>query len=59
MAHNTDPNTGYGRVINDGNGHIKIVEAKEFTGDQSEHCCINAGIYLIKQDFFKELYQSA
>jgi bifunctional UDP-N-acetylglucosamine pyrophosphorylase/glucosamine-1-phosphate N-acetyltransferase len=50
IAHNTDPDTGYGRVIID-NENIKIVEAKEYTGETSEHCCINAGIYLIKKDF--------
>lgn len=53
MAHNTDPNTGYGRVIKDENGHTKIIEAKEYTGDPTEHCCINAGIYLIKKDFLE------
>lgn len=53
IAHNTDPNTGYGRVIKDANGHTKIVEAKEYTGDPTEHCCINAGIYLIKKDFLE------
>jgi bifunctional UDP-N-acetylglucosamine pyrophosphorylase/glucosamine-1-phosphate N-acetyltransferase len=53
MAHNTDPATGYGRVIKT-DSTIKIVEAKEFNEDASEHCCINAGIYLIKRDFLEK-----
>lgn len=53
MAHNTNPSTTYGRVIKDDHGHIKIIEAKEYTGDPMEHCCINAGIYLIKKDFLE------
>ena len=54
IAHNTDPNTGYGRIIKDEKGHTKIVEAKEYAGDPTEHCCINAGIYVIKKDFLKK-----
>ncbi len=53
MAHHTDPTTSYGRVMKTDN-KIKIVEAKEFTGDSSDHCCINAGIYLVKKSFIKE-----
>jgi bifunctional UDP-N-acetylglucosamine pyrophosphorylase/glucosamine-1-phosphate N-acetyltransferase len=47
---------GYGRVIQEGN-NIKIVEAKEFKGDATEHCCINAGIYLINRDFLEQHIQ--
>ena len=43
---------GYGRIVKDGD-RITIVEAKDFTGDIREHCCINAGIYLIKKDFLE------
>jgi bifunctional UDP-N-acetylglucosamine pyrophosphorylase / glucosamine-1-phosphate N-acetyltransferase len=53
-AHNADPSLeGYGRVIHD-NNHIKIVEARDFSGDTHEHCCINAGIYLFNSSFLKE-----
>lgn len=53
-AHNSDPSAGaYGRVIKK-NKCIKIIEAHEFDGDTYEHCCINAGIYLIQQKFLKE-----
>lgn len=44
--------TGYGRIIKTEHG-IKIVEAKDFTGDASDHCCINAGIYLFKRSFLE------
>lgn len=40
----------YGRVVKK-DTIIEIVEAKDFTGDPIEHCCINAGIYIIKRDF--------
>jgi bifunctional UDP-N-acetylglucosamine pyrophosphorylase/glucosamine-1-phosphate N-acetyltransferase len=51
VAHNIDPDlSAYGRVIQDGSS-IKIVEAKDDTRENSEHCCINAGIYLFKKDF--------
>lgn len=43
---------GYGRIVKTGD-HIAIVEAKDFTGDIREHCCINAGIYLIKKEFLE------
>lgn len=49
-AHHCDPNAMYGRVIK-GNDTVEIIEAKEFDGDLSEQCCVNAGIYLIKKDF--------
>lgn len=53
-AHNCDPSAAhYGRVIQN-NDAIAIIEAKEFKGDISEHCCINAGIYLIKRAFLEE-----
>jgi bifunctional UDP-N-acetylglucosamine pyrophosphorylase/glucosamine-1-phosphate N-acetyltransferase len=50
-ACNPDPtNKSYGRIVKNEN-RIEIVEAKDFTGNPSEHCCINAGIYLISKDF--------
>lgn len=52
-AHLTEPSSSYGRVINK-DGNIKIVEAHEFTGDSHEHCCINAGIYLMHADFLHQ-----
>src|SRR5690606_7862160 len=48
---NPDPTSKpYGRVIRTDNV-IKIIEAKDFTGDIADNCCINAGIYIIKKDF--------
>lgn len=53
MAHHTDPNTSYGRVVK--NEHtIKVIEAKEFKGNSTDHCCINAGIYLVKRSFLEQ-----
>lgn len=49
-AHHTDPHSRYGRII-EKDGMIEIVEAKHFTGDCHEHCCINAGIYIARKDF--------
>lgn len=52
-AHNSNPSlTGYGRVIQEGH-NIKIIEAKDFHNDTHEHCCVNAGIYLIKKEFLQ------
>jgi bifunctional UDP-N-acetylglucosamine pyrophosphorylase/glucosamine-1-phosphate N-acetyltransferase len=53
MAHNSEPSSSYGRVIQN-NGLVQIIEAREFTGDVHEHCCINAGIYLINRTFLEE-----
>jgi len=56
-AHNADPNMGgYGRVIRTENS-IKIVEARDFDGDANEHCCINAGIYLVRRQFLNNCIQ--
>lgn len=53
-AHNCDPiAASYGRVVQN-ETNIAIVEAKEFAGDISENCCINAGIYLINKKFLEE-----
>jgi len=52
-AHHCDPNAMYGRVIQADN-NIQIIEAKDFEGNLEEHCCINAGIYLIKRSFLEE-----
>jgi len=43
---------GYGRIVKT-DDQIAIVEAKDFVGDIKQHCCINAGIYLIKKDFLE------
>jgi bifunctional UDP-N-acetylglucosamine pyrophosphorylase / glucosamine-1-phosphate N-acetyltransferase len=40
----------YGRIVKKEH-FIEIIEAKDFNGDPHEHCCINAGIYVIKKDF--------
>ena len=53
-ACNPDPTSkAYGRVVKK-NGGIEIIEAKDFNDDPAEHCCINAGIYLIKKDFLTD-----
>ncbi len=52
-AYHCDPNAMYGRVIT-GNDTIQIIEAKEFEGDLSEQCCVNAGVYLIRRDFLEK-----
>lgn len=56
-AHYHEPSSSYGRIVKK-NGLISIVEARDFTGDPEEDCCINAGIYLAKKDFlFSQLNQ--
>lgn len=53
-SHTNDmKNCSYGRVIQK-QGSIEIVEAKDFTGNPTDHCCINAGIYIVKQQFLRE-----
>lgn len=52
-AHHQEPSASYGRVITNDAG-VRIVEANEFTGDSQEHCCINAGVYLINRAFLEE-----
>ena len=57
-SHHSDPVTGgYGRVIKN-NDSIKIVEARDFDGDTHEHCCINAGIYLVRRQFLQQCIQN-
>ncbi len=54
MAHYTDPESSYGRVVKNENS-IKIVEAKEFKNNNTDdHCCINAGIYIVKRSFLEQ-----
>lgn len=54
IAHNADPASGgYGRVVKTENS-IRIVEARDFDGDTNEHCCINAGIYLVRKQFLQQ-----
>jgi bifunctional UDP-N-acetylglucosamine pyrophosphorylase/glucosamine-1-phosphate N-acetyltransferase len=54
VAHNVDPELkSYGRVIKE-HSSIKIVEARDFSGDTHEHCCINAGIYIVTRQFLQE-----
>jgi len=51
ISHNSDLSTGaYGRIVQKDN-MIEIIEAKDFHGDEHEHCFINAGIYIIKREF--------
>lgn len=53
-AYHADPSlTGYGRVVKDGNSYT-IIEAADFTGDATQACYINAGIYIFKRTFLEE-----
>lgn len=52
-AHHCDPEGMYGRVI-EANESIQIIEAQDFSGDVTETCCVNAGIYIIKKDFLQK-----
>lgn len=52
IAHHIDPTSSYGRVVEE-NNKISIVEARHFKGDLTEHCFINAGIYIFDQTFLK------
>jgi len=57
VAHNIDPElNSYGRVIQEGS-KVRIVEAKDDNRENSEHCCINAGIYLFKREFLEKNIQ--
>ena len=52
-AHNCEPTAaGYGRIVQT-DSSLSIIEAKEFAGDLTENCCINAGIYLIDRSFLE------
>jgi len=54
VAHNDDPSGRfYGRVVQQENNKIMIVEAKEFNGDFNDHCFINAGIYIVTKSFLQ------
>jgi bifunctional UDP-N-acetylglucosamine pyrophosphorylase / glucosamine-1-phosphate N-acetyltransferase len=53
VSHLEHPGHAYGRVIQE-NKTIKIVEAKDFQGDPTAHCWINAGIYLINRKFLQD-----
>lgn len=55
VAHNDDPSgVSYGRVVKEQDNKIKIVEAKDFKGDYHDHCCINAGIYIVSKSFLEK-----
>lgn len=52
IAHNEDPQGHfYGRVVKQDGNKVKIVQAREFDGDINDHCCIDAGIYIITKKF--------
>jgi len=54
-AHNGDPSIkGYGRVVIN-QEKISIIEERNFIGDTTQHCCVNAGIYLIKRSFLEKI----
>lgn len=55
VAHNEDPSGHfYGRVVKQDANKVKIVQAKEFDGDVNDHCCIDAGIYIVTKKFLTE-----
>jgi len=43
----------YGRVIKKQDS-IEIIEAKELSENLADYCCINAGIYIVTQQFLRE-----
>lgn len=45
--------TSYGRVVFEGD-LVKIIEAKDDNEERKDHCCVNAGIYLINKEFLKD-----
>lgn len=51
-AHCSDAESRYGRIV-EKDGLLEIIEAKHFTGDYTENCCINAGIYIARKDFLE------
>ena len=52
MAHNSEPSSAsYGRVVKT---HAGIAIEQEFDGDMHEHCCINAGIYMVSRAFIAQ-----
>ena len=53
VAYHPENTGGYGRIVEHGNS-IKIVEAKEFSGNTSDYPYINAGIYLFKRTFLEQ-----
>ena len=58
-AYNADPLLeGYGRIIHHNSTITGIVEAREFNGDTTKHCFINAGIYLFKRSFLEKAIES-
>jgi bifunctional UDP-N-acetylglucosamine pyrophosphorylase/glucosamine-1-phosphate N-acetyltransferase len=53
-AYNIDPSLeGYGRVVKENNKITSIIEARDFKGDYTTHCLVNAGIYLFKRSFLQ------
>jgi bifunctional UDP-N-acetylglucosamine pyrophosphorylase/glucosamine-1-phosphate N-acetyltransferase len=55
VAHNSDPTLqGYGRVVETAE-RLSIVEAREYVGDTTKDCYVNAGIYCIEAAFARTL----
>jgi len=54
IAHNSDPSSaaGYGRVVTH-DGHISIVEMRDFNDDPSAYPFVNAGVYIFQKDFLR------
>jgi bifunctional UDP-N-acetylglucosamine pyrophosphorylase/glucosamine-1-phosphate N-acetyltransferase len=53
-AHHSDPSGTYSRVVHSNNS-MEVIENSHFKGDTTEHCCINAGIYIVTKSFL-EMY---
>lgn len=55
IAHNSDPisSAGYGRIVTR-DQTMAIIEARDFKGDPTADCFINAGIYVFKREFIKK-----
>lgn len=53
-SHVADPShSEYARVIKN-DRHISIVQPSELSDDINEHCCIDAGLYIIKKTFLEK-----
>lgn len=54
ISHNDDPSgISYSRVVKS-NDEIKVVQAKDLTQDYTDHCYVNAGIYVVTKAFLEK-----
>jgi bifunctional UDP-N-acetylglucosamine pyrophosphorylase/glucosamine-1-phosphate N-acetyltransferase len=52
VAHNEDPSSYfYDRVVTHNGNTVKIVKSKELDENSNDHCCVDAGIYIVTKKF--------